>query len=193
MKIRYIFCIKKGLDIIMMNNEEKLKSLHIVNKKIKNRYFANGEIIQKIFDAVRKNFILKDSLFGNYAADTIIAINLNESKLSIIEERIKEFYDRNGADFYDIYLTLYEKTNDDRINKTLLQKEIEIIKPRKIIYLGFDYNCSGPTLSEKELEILVSGISDFNKNDTPEYKYVNDKFKLLMEYAALENKIGNIS
>ncbi|WP_459482588.1 hypothetical protein [Clostridium saccharoperbutylacetonicum] len=176
----------------MKNNEENFNSLHIVNKGIEDKYFANGEIIQKIFDVVRKNFILKDSLFGNYAADTIIAINLNESKLSIIEERVKEFYDRNGADFYDIYLTLYEKTNDDMINNKLLEKEIQIIKPRKIIYLGFD-NCSGPALSEKELEILVSGISDFNKKDTPEYKYVNDKFKLLMEYAALENKMGNIS
>ncbi|OOM46177.1 hypothetical protein CLBKI_51390 [Clostridium beijerinckii] len=87
----------------MKNNEENFNSLHIVNKGIEDKYFANGEIIQKIFDVVRKNFILKDSLFGNYAADTIIAINLNESKLSIIEERIKEFYDRNGADFYDIY------------------------------------------------------------------------------------------
>ncbi len=172
----------------MNKHEEKLNFLNIASKEIKDRYFTNGEIIQKIFDVVRKNFVLNDSLFGNYAADTMIAINFTGPKLNIIEDKIKEFYEKRDADFYEIYLTLYEKTNEDRINKTLLQKEIQIIKPGKIVYLGFDYNCSGYTLSKEELELLIS-----DKTDTSDYKYVNEKFTYLMEYAALEDKMGNIS
>jgi len=172
-----------------MNNYEKnINSLHIANKEIKDKYFANGEIIQKIFDVVRRNFMISDSLFGNYASDTIIIINSSSMTVTnIIAEKIKKFYDDNNADFYDIYLTIYEKTINEKINKTLLQKEIEIINPSKVLYLGFDFDYPISALSKVDLDLFISGIDDLNKIKTSEHEGVNKKFISLLKYAVKKN------
>lgn len=164
----------------MNKYEENINSLYTLNKEFKEKYFTNGEVIQKIFDVVRKNFILNDSLFGNYASDTMIIIN---GSINNILEKIKDFYDDNNADFYDIYLTLYEKTINEKINKTLLQKEIEIINPSKILYLGFDFDHPARALSKVDLDLFISGMDDSNKIETLEYESANKKFKSLLKYA----------
>lgn len=169
----------------MNKYEENSNSLHIANKEIKDKYFANGEIIEKIFDAVRKNFMLNDSLFSNYASDTMIIINCSTDMTEILTEKIQEFYDDNNEDFYDIYLTIYAKTINEKINQTLLQKEIEIIKPSKVLYLGFDYPIHA--LSKSELDLLLFGIDDTDKMKTIEYQFINEKFRELLQYAITKN------
>lgn len=167
----------------MNKYEENSNSLCIANKEIKDKYFTNGEIIQKIFDVVRKNFIVIDSLFSNYSSDIMIIINCNMTIINTITEKIKEFYDDNNEDFYDIYLTTYKKTINEKINKTLLQKEIEIINPSKALYLGFDFDCPTYSLSKVELDLFISGINDLSKMKKPEYECVNNKFISLLKYA----------
>lgn len=175
----------------MNKYKESSNSLHIANKEIKDKYFTNGEIIQKIFDTVRKNFIVSDSLFGNYASDTMIIINGSMTTINIIVEKIKDFYDDNNADFYDIYLTSYEKTINEKINKTLLEKEIQIINPSKVLYLGFDFDYPAHNLSKVDLDLLVLGIDDLNKMKTHEYECANKKFILLLKYAITKNNAVN--
>lgn len=167
----------------MNKYEENANSLCIVNEKIKNEYFVKGEIIQKIFNAVRKNFILNDSLFSNYASDVMIIINCSMDMVDIITAKIKEFYDENNADFYDIYLTTYEKTINEKINESLLRKEIEIINPNKILYLGFDFYYQSYALSKDDLDLFISGVDEINIIKALEYERVNKKFILLLKYA----------
>jgi len=166
----------------MSSDENNLNSLCMESKESKYKYFTNGDLIQKIFDTVRKNFRVSDSLFGNYASDTMIIINGSMTMIDIIEEKIKKFYDDNNVDFYDIYLTIYEKTINEKINDTLIQKEIEIINPSKILYIGFDLDYPTIALSKVDLDLFISGIADSRKAETPEYECVNKKFTSLMEY-----------
>lgn len=180
----------------MHKYEKNSDSLDIVNKEIEDRYFTNGEIIQKIFDAVRKNFAVNDLLFGNYASDIMIIINGGMPEVNIIVEKIKDFYEENNADFYDIYLTTYRKTINEKINKALLQKEIEIINPSKILYFGFDLNHTSVdkpsfALSKTDLDLFISAVEDFNEKEKHEYEQINKKFNVLLKHAVTkDNKIN---
>lgn len=174
----------------MNKYEENLGSLCIGNKEFKGKYFTNGEIIQKIFDVVRRHFVLNDSLFGNYASHTMIIIN--SSKANIIVEKIKDFYDENNEDFYDIYLTTYEKTVNKQINETLLQKEVQIIKPSKVLYLGFDFDYPILALSKTDLDLLISNVESLNNVEIPKYKRVNKKFISLLKYVVEKESGSNM-
>ena len=126
----------------------------------KNKYFRNGEIIQKIFDAARKNFTVDDSVFGNYASNTMIIIECDSNETDIVLNKIKGFYNKKDTDFYEIYFTIYRKTINEKINNVLIQKEIEIINPDKILYMELDFDYPVCVLSKSDLEIIIPKNSD---------------------------------
>lgn len=126
----------------------------------KDKYFRNGELIQKIFDAARKNFDFNDSVFGNYASNTMMIIECDSNEVDMVLDKIKEFYNDENADFYDMYLTLYKKTINEKINDALIEKEIEIINPDKILYMKLHFDHPTCVLSKDDSQICTSKDSD---------------------------------
>ena len=147
----------------------------------KDKYFRNGELIQKIFDAARKNFVVDDSVFGNYTSDTMIIIDCDSEEVDKVLDKIKDFYNRKNADFYETYLTLYRKTINEKINDVLIQKEIEIINPDKILYMEFHFDYPICALSKNESEVVISKNLD-------KYSSIHKKIICLLEDVFIEKE-----
>ena len=159
--------------------EERLKELNEKDKQIVQKFFTNSEILDKIFAVVRKNFELIEPM-GNYNSDLMIVVNDDISLNNKVIQIVKAFFDTNGVNMYDTYITTYAKTNNDTINQTLIQKEIQVLNPRRIIGLGVD-GCSN-SLTKEEYNLFKSCLGDAEKINTEEYKAIKAKFISLIKY-----------
>lgn len=159
--------------------EERLKELDDKDKQTVQKFFANSEILDKIFAVVRKNFELTEPM-GNYNSDLMIVVNDDISLNNKVMQIVKAFFDTNGVNMYDTYITTYAKTNNDTINQTLIQKEIQVLAPRRIIGLGVD-GCSY-SLTKTEYDLFKSCLGDAEKINTEEYKAIKVKFISLIKY-----------
>lgn len=162
--------------------ENRVNELDDQNAAVAKKYFTNGDILQKIFDVVRKNFDIIEPM-GNYDSDIVILINDDLSLNNNVIKIIKKFYDVNNRNMYDTYITSYSKTSNDKINTTLVQKEISILKPRRVIYLGMNsLNGDNHFLNKVEFDLFKSSIGNADLIVTPEYAAVKNKFVQLMKY-----------
>lgn len=167
----------------MMNElDRKMNELDKENADIAKKYFSNGTVLQQMFDVVRKKLEISEPM-GNYDSDIMIFIDDDLSLNNEVINMIKKFYDVNNKNMYDVYITSVHKTSNDKINSALAQKEIQILKPKRIIYLGVEpSNKNSHFISKVELDIFKKSIGHADLINTQEYVDVKNKFIKLMKY-----------
>lgn len=155
---------------------DKINSLTNIEKIISMNYFTKFEAITKLFEIVlSKKCIIRNS-FGNYNAKVVIVVNFDNTNDPIID-LIKKYYDKNNRNFYSLYITPLAKFEDESIDMKILLKELEIIKPKKIISFGINLPQSSISLSENDLNEIKKYLKDKSNENTISFK--NAKVNLI--------------
>lgn len=173
----------------MSDYENKLNNLNEQNKNLANNYFTKSEMLDKLFGVVRSKFEFKNS-FGNFNSNVVVVFDYDKLDDRIIK-LIKKFYELNGQEFNNIYLTPYHKTINDAINTKLLSKELEIIKPDRVISLGHDIQnlCSESVcMNDADFKFYCECLEDKSKMASDQYKNVKTNFTSMMKYVITGNK-----
>ncbi len=173
----------------MSEYENKLNNLSENNKALASNYFTKAEMLEKLFGVVRSKFEFK-SPFGNFNSKVVVVLDYDKLDDKAIK-LIKKFYELNGQEFNNIYLTPYHKTMNDAINAKLLSKELEIIKPDRVISLGHDIQslCSESlSMSESDFKFYCECLNDKSKMKSNEYGVVKSSFTSMMKFIITGNK-----
>jgi hypothetical protein len=173
----------------MSEYENKLNNLSEDNKNLASNYFTKAEMLEKLFGVVRSKFEFK-SPFGNFNSKVVVVFDYDKLDGNIIK-LIKKFYELNGQDFNNIYLTPYHKTINDAINAKLLSKELEIIKPDRVISLGHDIQnlCSeSMCMNSADFKFYCDCLADKSKMTSKEYSIVKSSFTAMMKFIITGNK-----
>lgn len=151
-----------------MHNEKFLEKLDLIdenNKKISFNYFTKQEAITELYEIVMAKFKLNGcGHFGNYNAKVMFIVDFKNTNDKAIEI-IKKFYEDNNANFYSLYITGINKFNNEKINIQVLNKEISIIKPSRIVILGSNIKLnldekSYLSITYDELNTIIDCIDD---------------------------------
>lgn len=171
------------------NNDfkEKLSSLNDFDKRVSLNYFVKQSTITNMFEMIRKKAPLRLNPFGNYNAKVSIIVDFNKTNDRALD-LLKKFYNANKVDFYSLYITPFNKTDNKAINKKLIEKEHEIIKPTRTVILGdFDVDLKQDVfkLSKKELDIILLCIDnkDIRANHEEEFQRARSKFLEAIQFA----------
>lgn len=167
----------------MSEYTEKIESLNEQDRILAKEYFTKAEMLEKLFGVVRSKFDFKNP-FGNFNSHVVVVFDYNKLDDKIIK-LIKKFYELNGQEFLDIYITPYHKTTNDAINNKLLIKELEIMRPDRVISLGHDISnlCSeSMSMNESDFKFYLECLEDKSKMTLEEYKGVRSSFSNLMKF-----------
>ena len=167
----------------MISLDDRLKEMSSEDKNTTERYFKNSEILQKVFNVVRKNFQLTDPI-GNYDSRLFLIINDDISLNNPVIKIIKSIYECNNTDMYDTYITLYKKTNNKQINDMLIEKELQIMQPVKVVSLGYNYGSH--YISEEDYLFFASCIGDKEKIKQQRYLKIKTQFIELLKYIIIK-------
>lgn len=163
--------------------KEKLNSINEEEKVAAEQYFTKRHAIESLFDVIRNKFKFKEP-FGNYNSKVIIVVDFDKMDDKIIK-LIKRFYEINAKDFFDIYITPYNKTGHKAIDDKLLEKEVEFIKPDRIINLGYDglnLGSESMSMSKSDYDYFLSCVGNKDLILSDEYKARKLMFSGLMKF-----------
>lgn len=163
--------------------QEKLNSINEEERIAAEQYFTKRQAIESLFDVIRNKFKFKEP-FGNYNSKVIIVVDFNKMDDKIIK-LIKRFYEINSKEFFDIYLTPYDKTGHKAIDDKLLEKEIEFIKPDRIISLGYDglnLGSESMSMSKADYDYFLSCVGNKDLITSDDYKAKKLVFSSLMKF-----------
>lgn len=173
----------------MSDYENKLNNLEPSDKALANDYFTKAAILDKLFGVVRGKFEFKNP-FGNFNSKVIVVLDYNKLDDKVIK-LIKKFYEINGQDFNNIYVTPYHKTMNEQINNKLLCKELEIIKPDRVLGLGIDNVNLGSesfNMNKSDFDFFNDCLGDAEKIKLDRYKAIKIIFSEIMKYAITGGK-----
>lgn len=179
----------------MLNDKffDKVKELDHMDKVIFNNYFLKRESIDNLFDILRSKDMLKRESFGNVNAKIMFVIDFDKTNDKCIDI-IKKYYKVNNIDFYSSYFTSLDKTNNMKINKNLLIKELGILKPNRLILItdeNLDFIANDLkyiTMKRSDLDFFLnfSSIKDTaTETQNIKRKECLDKLNKVMEFAIL--------
>lgn len=177
--------LETDLDVRFMN---KLDTLDKTEKAICNNYFTKKEAIDKVLDVLRNNNLIKKSPFGNSNAKIFFVIDFDKTNDRCIE-LIKKYYEANKLDIYSSYFTPFSKTDNAKINFSVLSKELEILKPTRVLFITDNVmpEMEGSvSMLRSELETLLNYgkiKSELNEEQESERVRCLNKLHKLMEFA----------
>lgn len=167
--------------------ENKVNNLQGNDKAYANNYFIKRSMLDNLFDKVRSH--LKRESFGNANAKILFVIDFDstgDNQLWLI----KEIFKLNGYSPYNVYFTPINKTNNKELDKTILNKELEIIQPHRVI-----------VINDQDLDIQAKNKRFYDRQELDRFvnrkelnipKEESDKmlanFSQVMEYAILGDK-----
>lgn len=160
---------------------EKLNSLSDFDKRSSYNYFVKQNAITKMLEMIRSKSPLRLNPFGNYNAKVSVIVDFGKTNDRAIE-LVKKFYVANKADFYSLYVTPYNKTANMAINKKLIEKEHEIIKPSRTVILGdYDVNIQQDVfrVSKKDMDMILLCIDNKDIRADHEEEFQSSKTKFL--------------
>lgn len=159
----------------------KLSTLNDLDKRSSYNYFVKQDTITKMFEMIRSKAPFYLNPFGNYNAKVSVIVDFNKTNDRAIE-LVKKFYVANKADFYSLYVTPYNKTHNNAINKKLVEKEHEIIRPKRTIILG-DYDVDIKqdvySVSQKDMNMILLCIDNKDIRAEHEEEFQESKTKFL--------------
>lgn len=120
-----------NLDVRFMN---KLDTLEQAEKSACNNYFTKRDAIKRVLDVLREKRVLKRSPFGNANGKVLFVVDFDKTSDPCIAT-IKKYYEINNLDIYSSYFTQFNKTDSAKLNFGVLKKELEIIKPHRVIFI----------------------------------------------------------
>lgn len=100
-----------------------------------NNYFKRSKAVDSLFVKIGSH--LKRRSFGNPNAKVIFVLDFektDEKALSLIQV----YFNKNDMSPYNAYFTQINKTDNEALNKKILEKEIEIIDPHRIVIISED-------------------------------------------------------
>lgn len=175
--------------VIAMNYEEKLNTLTNEEKKKFEIYSKKQTLINMLYDKVFKKIKSEFFPFGNCNSNVLYVIDFKSTNDEFMEI-IKQFYKNNNLDFYSCYYTSYNKTPKKELNDIILNKEIEIIKPNKIIFFGVDdYKYNGKINNMRalldDMNIILKGYKDeeYKKENKELYQKTRAKIINIFKFA----------
>lgn len=163
--------------------KDKLNMLDEKEKETAEQYFTKRHAIEALFSIIRTKFTFKEP-FGNYNSKVIIIVDFDKMDDKILK-LIKRFYEINSQDFYNIYLTPYNKTGNNKIDDKLLEKEIELINPDRVISLGYDnlnLISESMSMSKADYDYFYSCVGNKNLISSDEYKSKKVIFTDMMKF-----------
>lgn len=164
------------------NFDNKIKSLNNSNKILSMNYFRKFELYSKLLEIVlSKKSIIRNS-FGNYNAKIVYIVEFDNTNDPIID-LLKKYYSKNNRNFYSLYITPLSKFEDKELDMKILTKELEIIKPKKIIAFGIDYPKASMVLSNDDLKEIKKYLDDKSNKDTVEFKKAKDNIINCINFA----------
>lgn len=167
----------------MCNNfKEKISSLDNSNKILSMNYFNKFDSYTNLLNIVlSKKNIVRNS-FGNYNAKIVYIVEFDNTNDPIID-LLKKYYSKNNRNFYSVYLTPLSKFENRELDMKILIKELEIIKPRKIISLGVDFPKASKTLSEDDLKEIKKYLEDKSNKNTIEFEKAKNNITDCINFA----------
>lgn len=161
---------------------EKVNSLNNVDKIISMNYFNKFEAVTKLLEIVLSKKAIVRNSFGNYNAKVVIVVDFNNTSDPIIN-LLKNYYEKNNRNFYSLYITPIAKFEDETIDMKILLKELEIIKPRKIICLGMELKQASISLSEEDLNEIKKYLENKSNKGTTEFKNARTNLVNCIQFA----------
>lgn len=149
--------------------EDKISTLNNTDKIISMNYFTKFEDYTKLLEIVLEKKPLIRNSFGNYNAKTVFVVEFDNTNDPIID-LIKKYYNKNNRNFYSIYITPLSKFEDNVFDMKILTKELEIIKPKKIISLGVELQKASKSLSKDDLDAIKLYLKDKSNENTSNFE-----------------------
>ena len=115
--------------------ENKINNLKGDDRVYANNYFLKRSLLDSLFDKVRSK--LKVDSFGNANAKVVFVLDFKRTSDKPIWI-IKEFFNKNGFSPYNAYFTQINKTESNELNLAILQKELDIISPNRVVIINYD-------------------------------------------------------
>lgn len=162
--------------------EDKISSLTNIDKIVSMNYFTKFEAYTKLLEIVVDKKPLVRNSFGNYSSKVVFVVEFDNTNDPIID-LIKKYYNSNNRNFYSIYITPLSKFEDNVLDIKILSKELEIIKPKKIISLGIDIPKSNKSLSKSDLYEILQYLKDKSNKDTENFKIAKNNLLDCMNFA----------
>lgn len=177
----------EAIDVRFMN---KLDTMEQSEKTACYNYFTKRDAVKRVLDVLREKKVLKRSPFGNANGKVLFVVDFDKTNDPCIEI-IKKYYEINNLDIYSSYFTQFNKTDSAKLNFGVLKKELEIIKPQRVIFITDIEmpNIEGSvSIPRRELEeILKYGKIKDSATDEQKIAVARYKKKLhkVMEFAIL--------
>lgn len=178
------------MDVRFMN---KLDTLDKTEKAICNNYFTKKEAIDKVLDVLRSKNLIKKSPFGNSNAKIFFVIDFDKTNDRCIE-LIKKYYEANKLDIYSTYFTPFSKTDNPKINFSVLSKELEILNPSRVVFITdnpMPEMEGSMSMLRSELETVLNYgkiKNELSEEQEAERIRCRDKLHKLMEFAMIGKK-----
>lgn len=169
-------------------------NLSETEKEKYNKYFSKELIINKMLDVVRLKYETVAVPFGNFNSDSVIIVNfdtINDKVLSLINKYYSVNSKKIEKNFFSFYYTQLNKTPSDKINRMFLFKELEAIKPKRIIFLGvepldfIDNSIEVKHLTKEKLETFLKYQNAEESKDNEQYELAKKEFVDCLNYAIL--------
>ena len=170
--------------------KEKLNTLDDVHKRFSFNYFTKQEVLTNMTSMVSKSNKIIRSYFGNFNAKVCFVVDFDKTN-DLIIDLIKKFYARNNAEFYSLYITSYNKFGKKDIDEKFLTKELEVINPSRVVFLGDTVSgkFDSINLNKDELNVLIDCLADKeNTKKHNNYKEVRENFIECIKFALYGRK-----
>lgn len=74
----------------------------------------------------------------NFQVNSNVAIVVDHKFTNeFIMNSIKKLFESNNCNWYDVYITPFTKSENKNVNVRLLENELKIVQPKRVLYLGF--------------------------------------------------------
>lgn len=100
------------------------------------RFLNKTEKMMGLFDFVAsKGHQLLRTCNMNMGANIMIVVEHSTTD-EVVLKKMKELIEKQGFNWYDVYLTQLSKTEKENVDMKILENEVKILEPKKIVYLG---------------------------------------------------------
>jgi hypothetical protein len=173
----------------MSSYKDKLETLSAEDRELANSYFTKAYKVENMFEIVRKSLPIKDPI-GNFNSDIVCILDFDKVNDKVIRI-MQKVYEINHKNIFDIYITPFRKTTNMDVNNKLLQNELLIVSPKRIVSLGAEGIDPGMKLpsvehtywmSKERFDTFVECVGDAEKMKTPEYLKVKESFNEAMKF-----------
>lgn len=175
--------------------EEMLEKLESLEPELRNQaelFFTRQSLLDNVYDLVRRKYAMQITHFGSPNSKVIFFVdfeNTNDDVLMLM----KAFFDQNKLDFYSSIFVNVNKTDNKAMNEKIILKELEIIRPKRVVCLG-DFDIKIPdtisykSISNKDLKNIIDKRTHKKEIDQKVFKDSVDKLIKVISFAFFKSK-----